>query len=165
MKCECDSMSCSHYDARDASSIARCQQEATQATMFHQRPDGVEMCFECAQDAVETLENVDYVCLECGKKHREGACFQRDSSTTETQKIAYIERDATIQDWWIRFVDSNNDDDFIRQSHLDIASPFRLPASREALTAALEAAGYRVEVVIPDGAVARGEDRRHGRRL
>ena len=74
MKCECDSMSCSHYDARDAASVAQCQQEATQAVLFHDRPDGQEMCFECAKDAAETLESVDYVCLECGKKHGEGEC-------------------------------------------------------------------------------------------
>lgn len=64
MRCECENKTCSHFDSRDIHAIARCTAEATQAILFHDRPDGQEYCLECAKDAAETLENVSFVSLE-----------------------------------------------------------------------------------------------------
>ncbi len=67
MKCECEDMGCDHYDVRDTDAVARCQQEATQAILFHERPDGQEYCLTCATFAAETLEDVAFIDIETGE--------------------------------------------------------------------------------------------------
>ncbi len=76
MKCGCNDMGCDHYDVRDPSVPVQCQQEATQALLFHDRPDGEEYCLTCATFAAETLEDVAFVDLETGEIGFKGGVAQ-----------------------------------------------------------------------------------------